>query len=94
MELTPYLGLQFGFIDGLLVTGLCLDVYTVPTVLKSCARFSGIAEVKQIHTLAVKTDLWSDMFIKWVEEEMEKMQVWDGRGEDRVTCLSLLVLLI
>jgi len=44
--------------------GFVPDVYTVPAVLKSCARFSGIAEVKQIHTLAVKTDLWCDMFVQ------------------------------
>ncbi|GAU25421.1 hypothetical protein TSUD_70740 [Trifolium subterraneum] len=44
--------------------GFVPDVYTVPAVLKSCAKFSGIAEVRQFHTLAVKTGLWCDIFVQ------------------------------
>ncbi|XP_050870408.1 pentatricopeptide repeat-containing protein At4g38010 [Lathyrus oleraceus] len=44
--------------------GFVPDVYTVPAVLKSCAKFSGIVEVKQFHTLAVKSGLWCDIFVQ------------------------------
>ncbi|XP_058758293.1 pentatricopeptide repeat-containing protein At4g38010-like [Vicia villosa] len=44
--------------------GFVPDVYTVPAILKSCAKFSGIAEVRQFHTLAVKSGLWCDLFVQ------------------------------
>lgn len=39
-------------------------MYTVPSVLKSCAKFSGIVEVRQFHTLVIKFGLWFDLFVK------------------------------
>lgn len=44
--------------------GFVPDVYTVPAVLKSCAKFSGIREVRQFHSVAVKTGLWCDFFVQ------------------------------
>ncbi|KAK2358275.1 pentatricopeptide repeat-containing protein, mitochondrial [Trifolium repens] len=44
--------------------GFVPDVYTVPAVLKACAKFSGIAEVRQFHTLVAKTGLWCDIFVQ------------------------------
>ncbi|KAK7343656.1 hypothetical protein VNO77_12566 [Canavalia gladiata] len=44
--------------------GFVPDVYTVPAVLKSCSKFSGIAEVRQFHSLAIKTGLWSDVYVQ------------------------------
>ncbi|KAL2324486.1 hypothetical protein Fmac_023544 [Flemingia macrophylla] len=40
------------------------DVYTVPAVLKSCAEFFGIGEVRQFHSVAVKTGLWCDIYVQ------------------------------
>ncbi|KAF7813228.1 pentatricopeptide repeat-containing protein [Senna tora] len=48
----------------ILRNGFMPDVYTVPAVLKSCAKFSGIGEVKQYHSVAVKTGLWCDMYVQ------------------------------
>ncbi|TKY51246.1 Pentatricopeptide repeat-containing protein [Spatholobus suberectus] len=45
-------------------TGFVPDVYTVPAVLKSCAKFSGIGEVRQFHSVAVKTGLWCDIYVQ------------------------------
>ncbi|XP_061347881.1 pentatricopeptide repeat-containing protein At4g38010 [Gastrolobium bilobum] len=44
--------------------GFVPDVYTVPAVLKSCSKFSGIAEVRQFHSVAVKTGLWCDIYVQ------------------------------
>nr|KYP74927.1 Pentatricopeptide repeat-containing protein At4g38010 family [Cajanus cajan] len=44
--------------------GFVPDVYTVPAVLKSCAKFSGIGEVRQFHSVAVKTGLWCDIYVQ------------------------------
>lgn len=44
--------------------GFVPDVYTMPAILKSCAKFSGNREVKQFHSVAVKTGLWCDIFVQ------------------------------
>ncbi|KAK4283118.1 hypothetical protein QN277_000109 [Acacia crassicarpa] len=44
--------------------GFVPDVYTLPAVLKSCARFTGIREVRQFHSVAVKTGLWCDFYVQ------------------------------
>ncbi|CAJ1977176.1 unnamed protein product [Sphenostylis stenocarpa] len=44
--------------------GFVPDVYTIPAVLKSCAKFSGTGEVKQFHPLTVKTGLWCDNYVQ------------------------------
>ncbi|KAK7391112.1 hypothetical protein VNO78_19484 [Psophocarpus tetragonolobus] len=44
--------------------GFVPDVYTFPAVLKSCTKFSGIAEVRQFHSVVVKTGLWCDIYVQ------------------------------
>ncbi|MED6108672.1 hypothetical protein PIB30_026238 [Stylosanthes scabra] len=44
--------------------GFVPDVFTVPAALKSCARFSGIYELRQLHSMAVRNGLWCDMFVQ------------------------------
>ncbi|KAG4395053.1 hypothetical protein AAZX31_20G142000 [Glycine max] len=44
--------------------GFVPDVYTVPAVLKSCGKFSGIGEARQFHSVAVKTGLWCDIYVQ------------------------------
>ncbi|XP_027367351.1 pentatricopeptide repeat-containing protein At4g38010 [Abrus precatorius] len=44
--------------------GFVPDVYTVPSVLKSCAKFFGIIEVRQFHSVSVKSGLWCDMYVQ------------------------------
>ncbi|CAJ1977111.1 unnamed protein product [Sphenostylis stenocarpa] len=44
--------------------GFVPDVYTIPAVLKSCAKFAGTGEVKQFHPLTVKTGLWCDIYVQ------------------------------
>ncbi|KAI4351034.1 hypothetical protein L6164_005423 [Bauhinia variegata] len=44
--------------------GFMPDVYTIPAVLKSCAKFSAIAEIRQFHSMAVKMGLWCDIFVQ------------------------------
>ncbi|KAL1332020.1 pentatricopeptide repeat-containing protein At4g38010 [Arachis duranensis] len=44
--------------------GFVPDVFTVPAVLKSCARFSGIFELRQLHAVVVRNGLWCDMYVQ------------------------------
>ncbi|KAE9611285.1 hypothetical protein Lal_00011787 [Lupinus albus] len=44
--------------------GFVPDVYTVPAVLKSCAKFKGIKEVTQFQCLVVRTGLWCDIYVQ------------------------------
>ncbi|KAK7280014.1 hypothetical protein RJT34_25076 [Clitoria ternatea] len=44
--------------------GFVPDVYTVPAVLKSCAKFCGIAEVRQFHSVTSKTGLLCDIYVQ------------------------------
>ncbi|KOM42476.1 hypothetical protein LR48_Vigan05g008000 [Vigna angularis] len=44
--------------------GFVPDVYTIPAVLKSCAKFYGIVEIKQFHSVALKTALWCDIYVQ------------------------------
>ncbi|XP_057423014.1 pentatricopeptide repeat-containing protein At4g38010 [Lotus japonicus] len=44
--------------------GFLPDVYTLPAVLKSCAKFSGVGEVRQFHSVAVRTGLWCDIYVQ------------------------------
>ncbi|XP_014513699.1 pentatricopeptide repeat-containing protein At4g38010 [Vigna radiata var. radiata] len=44
--------------------GFVPDVYTIPAVLKSCAKFYGIVEIKQFHSVALKTGLWCDIYVQ------------------------------
>ncbi|KAK7284843.1 hypothetical protein RJT34_19596 [Clitoria ternatea] len=44
--------------------GFVPDVYTIPAVLKSCAKFCGIAEVRQFHSVTSKTGLLCDIYVQ------------------------------
>ncbi|KAJ8752958.1 hypothetical protein K2173_008693 [Erythroxylum novogranatense] len=44
--------------------GFSPDEYSFPPILKSCAKFMGIAEGRQVHGLVVKMGLLSDLYVK------------------------------
>eukprot|EP00268_Persea_americana_P004926 TRINITY_DN11622_c0_g2_i4.p1 TRINITY_DN11622_c0_g2~~TRINITY_DN11622_c0_g2_i4.p1 ORF type:complete len:608 (+),score=101.42 TRINITY_DN11622_c0_g2_i4:232-2055(+) len=48
----------------LLADGFAPDMYTFPVVLKSCAKFIGVGEGKQVHGVVVKMGFLCDLYVQ------------------------------
>nr|UPT48864.1 pentatricopeptide repeat protein AaPPR963 [Agave angustifolia] len=48
----------------MVVDGVYPDKYTFPVILKSCAKFSGIGESKQLHGAAIKMGFSCDIYVQ------------------------------
>ncbi|XP_020595720.1 pentatricopeptide repeat-containing protein At4g38010 [Phalaenopsis equestris] len=54
----------FAVYKHLVCDGISPDKYTFPLVLKSCAKFSGINEARQIHAVSTKLGFLNDIYVQ------------------------------